>query len=321
VVLLVLAGIVAVGAVTGVIIDKLSDGEEAPKAIAPPPARRSISWHALKAVDLAALRVCKAPDLKAVWKGIDAAEGQHAVNSVVVGNRSATLCRVQGAPEVSLIAADGRRVTPAGVQAFPGNTVPIVLEPGSPLEVGKDARPGQASYSFEWVACSESRVIRKVILTFGPGRVAVPVPGLGPVIDPRSGRPACVEKGSLVGMNRLVGGPFAWPTLVAAITAPPTAPAGGDLRYRITLRNNGPDPVFLRPCPIIEQSLGSAGGDSPGSRLLIDCSVVGLIRPEEEVSLEMVLAVPRSFGEGEVNLYWQMEGDLNTLASVKIEAS
>jgi hypothetical protein len=113
-----------------------------------------------------------------------------------------------------------------------------------------------------------------------------------------------------------------WPTLVSGAAAPESVYAGGTLRYRVTLRNNGPDPVALRPCPSFEGSLSPlSGGGVIHSRGLIDCDSIGVLRPEEEVVLEMRIDVPKTFGAGPVNLFWKMDGGLNTMTSLEVLAS
>lgn len=116
-------------------------------------------------------------------------------------------------------------------------------------------------------------------------------------------------------------GTLNWPTLVSGVSAPETVHAGGVLRYRVTLRNNGPEPVALRPCPAFEQTLSAlAGGGMLQSRHQLDCDAIGTLRPEEEIALEMRMDVPSTFGPGPVNLFWSMEGGVDTQTSLAIVA-
>lgn len=319
-----LAGVIALGAVAGILIDRFSGGEDSSAAVVPPPVqRRLIPWQALKTVDAKAVRACDAFDLAGVWQGSDAATGGQTINAVVLANRTERPCRVQGAPGVSLLAADGTGVRTVQTKGntFPdGGNVAVILDPKTPLAASQEAQPGQAMLGFQWFRCNESRDIRNVLLSFRGGVVSVPVPRLAHVIENASGRPACRGTVPSLAVNNLAGTPPSWPNLVASIAVHGSAVPGGEFRYQVALRNNAPEAVRLHPCPKLEQSIGEVGGGAPaGFQLLIDCDAIGVLGPEEEVLIEMVLPVPKSFRAGEANVVWRMIGGPDTLTLITIE--
>jgi hypothetical protein len=92
-------------------------------------------------------------------------------------------------------------------------------------------------------------------------RVEAQLPGGGVASAALEDPPACDPTKSNVGGPWMTfpelppDGPFA----IELLDAPPTAPAGGTLRFTLAVRNPGTAPINLDPCPILHAGYGESG--------------------------------------------------------------
>ncbi len=102
------------------------------------------------------------------------------------------------------------------------------------------------------------------------------------------------------------------------LSVPPSANAGADLVYYVTLTNFGAQAAPLDPCPTYSENLvvGGVALKLPTvQRLLLNCAAIGpALAPGASVTLEMRLPVPAGVVPGPAILHWDMDpsGSLDT---------
>ncbi len=221
---------------------------------------------------------------------------------VYLTNRSATACWLHGYPAVAGVAADGT-VTPLHGRhgSFFGSPGPSAnITPGQTAAInisgGDNCTPALAG---------EHQVYPELLIGLpAGGTVGVHGTGFdaicGVSVSP-FGVPADQPQG-----------PAPSP-LTARITAGPTARAGTDFIYLVTLTNPTAKPFPLRPCPSYAEFLGGLTG--PGAttsylvRYYLNCRTVQAIPAHGSVTYQMKLPLPSGLPAGLYSkLDWQIQG-------------
>lgn len=96
-----------------------------------------------------------------------------------------------------------------------------------------------------------------------------------------------------------------------ALSVPPSAAAGGDLAFVVTLTNDGTAPASLQPCPTYTEDLLVAGRalKPPASeQFQLDCAAIGgQLSPGASLTLQMHYPIPADVAAGPVELVWGMD--------------
>jgi Protein of unknown function (DUF4232) len=208
----------------------------------------------------------------------------------------------------------------AGKDAGPGNSTGVA----GPVLV----RPGDQAGAFLWWTnwCPEMRpAVSAVLVTLPSGGspiVAGPTsPGPGYFGTPRCDQPS---SGSTVTAYAFVPVPPPTPeyepqAASVVLSVPPTATAGGDLAFTVTLANRGTNPAVLSPCPTYTEDLivyGSALKPPASQQFLLNCAAIGpALAPGASVTLQMHYAVPAALPAalpvyaqaGPVELVWGLD--------------
>ena len=256
---------------------------------------------------------CAPSDLTASagWQG---ATGQM-VGWLTLTNAGQHPCVVDGSPRlIQLRAGDvilDAVTYKAGKDAGPGNSTgvagPVLL------------RPGDQAGAFLWWTnwCPEMIPAVSAVL------VTLPTGGSPIVAAPSSpglylGTPRCDQPmmGSTFTAYAFVPVPPQEPVYEpqaasVSLSVPPTATAGGDLAFTVTLTNRGTAPAVLSPCPTYTEDLIVAGAalKPPASeQFLLNCAAIGsALAPGASVTLQMHYAVPAALPTGPVEFVWGMD--------------
>jgi Protein of unknown function (DUF4232) len=257
-------------------------------------------------------RPCRPADLSVSHGELGYATGNTNVQ-VSFTNHSATVCWLDGYPTIAGVAADGT-VTPVRARhgSFFGN-------PGPSANI----KPGQTA------AVNISGGDNCVLALDGEHQVypelLIGLPGGGTVGVYRTGFDAiCGVSVSQFGVPAdQPQGPAPSP-LTARITAGPTARAGTDLVYLVTLTNPTAQPFSLRPCPSYAEFLGGLmGPGAPRSYLVryyhLNCSTVQAIPAHGSVTYQMKLPLPSGLPAGFYSkLDWQIQGGTGPAAATSL---
>jgi len=127
-------------------------------------------------------RACGAEDMEAFYAGGSAATGGQLSAGVVMVNRSATPCKLEGTPDVDFLDSDG---APVGITAFRsqpcGVAVPcpfaarVILEPQRGAFVAHQTLPGTARFQMSWYThdgagfCQKPRPLATALRIVLPG--------------------------------------------------------------------------------------------------------------------------------------------------------
>ena len=257
---------------------------------------------------------CAATALTATagWQG---ATGQM-VGWLAVTNVGREPCVVSGSPRLVQLESGSTILAPidytAGRDAGPGSDTGIA---GRVL-----LRPGDQAGAFllwsNWCARMIPMVTAlRVTLPDGSGPVtataASPGPGLGSV--PRCDQPTA---GSTFTAFAFVPVPPQAPAYEpqaasVALSVPPTAAAGVDLAFEVTLSNRGTGDASLSPCPTYTEDLivdGRALKPPAPEQRLLNCADIGpSLAPGASVTMEIRYSVPAGVGPGPVELVWGMD--------------
>lgn len=232
---------------------------------------------------------------------------------VYLTSHSATTCWLDGYPAIAGVAAGGA-VTPLRARhgSFPGS-------PGPSANI----KPGQtaAIYISGGDDCAlaldgEHQVYPELLIGLpGGGTAGVHGTGFDAIcgvwVSP-FGVPADQPQG-----------PAPSP-LTARITAAPTARAGTDLVYLVTLTNPVAKPFSLRPCPSYAEFLGGLIGPGAANRYLVkyyylNCSTVHAIPAHGSVTYQMKLPLPPALPAGFYSkLDWQIQGGTGPAAATSL---
>ncbi len=247
-------------------------------------------------------RSCRPADLSASHGKLGYATG-HSNVEVYFTNHSATACWLGGYPTLAAVAANGRPTPlPAKHGSFFGS-------PGPPANI----TPGQtAAINISGddicalAGAGEHRVYPELLIGL-PGGGTVGVHGTG--FDA-----ICGVSVSPFGVPAdQPHGPAPSP-LTARITAGPTARAGTDFTYLVTLTNPAAQPVPLRPCPSYAEFLGGLTGPGTTNSHLakyyyLNCKTVQTIPSHRSVTYQIKLPLPTGLPTGFYSkLDWQIQG-------------
>jgi hypothetical protein len=225
-------------------------------------------------------------------------------------------CVVDGSPRLIQLRAGGAILDSvtyeAGKDAGPGNSTgvagPVLLQPGD-----------QAGAFLAWSNwCPEMIPIVTALLVTLPSSgspiVASPTsPGPGLGSTPRCDQPS---SGSTFTAYAFVSVPPPTPVYEpqaasVVLSVPPTATAGGDLAFTVTLANRGSNPAVLSPCPTYTEDLivdGRALKPPAPQQFLLNCAATGnSLAPGASITLQMHYIVPASIPPGPVELVWGMD--------------
>jgi len=237
----------------------------------------------------------------------------HSNVEVYLTNRSATACWLDGYPAIAGVAADGA-VTPLSARhgSFLGS-------PGPPANI----KPGQT------VAIYISGGDNCALALDGEHQVypeqLIGLPGGGTVGVYRTGFDAIC--GVSVSPFGVPADQPQWPApspLTARITADPTAQAGTDFGYLVTLTNPAAKPFSLRPCPSYAEFLGGLTGPGAAKSYLVkyyylNCATVQAIPAHGSVTYQMKLPLPSGLHVGSYSkLDWQIQGGTGPAAATSL---
>lgn len=247
-------------------------------------------------------RPCRPADLSVSHGQLGYATGNTGVE-VYLTSHSATACWLDGYPAIAGVAANGT-VTPLPARhgSFPGSPGPSAnIKPGQAAAINISGGDDCA------LALDGEHQVYPELLIGLPAGGTVGVYGTG--FDA-----ICGVSVSPFGVPAdQPQGPAPSP-LTARITAAPTARAGTDLVYLVTLTNPTAQPFALRPCPSYAESLG--GLMDPGARksylvkyYYLNCRTVRAVPAYGSVTYQMKLPLPSGLPAGFYSkLDWQIQG-------------
>jgi hypothetical protein len=257
-------------------------------------------------------RPCRPADLSVSHGELGYATGNTSVD-VYLTSHSATACWLDGYPAIAGVAADGT-VIPLRARhgSFPGS-------PGPSANI----KPGQtaAIYISGGDDCAlalngEHQVYPELLIG---------LPGGGTVGVYRTGFDAIC--GVWVSPFGVPADQPQWPApspLTARITAGPTARAGTDFGYLVTLTSPTAKPFSLRPCPSYAESLGGLTGPGATKSYLVkyyylNCSTVQAIPAYGSVTYQIKLPLPSGLPAGFYSkLDWQIQGGTGPAAATSL---
>jgi Protein of unknown function (DUF4232) len=257
-------------------------------------------------------RPCRPADLSVSHGKLGYATGHSSVE-VYLTSQSATACWLDGYPAIAGAAADGT-VTPLHARhgSFPGSPGPSAnITPGQTAAIYISGEDNCA------LALNGEHQVYPGLLIGLPGGGTVGVRGTG--FDT-----IC---GVWVSPFGVPADQPQWPApspLTARITAGPTARAGTDFGYLITLTNPTAKPVPLRPCPSYAEFLGGLTGPSTAKSYLVkyyylNCSTVQAIPAGGSVTYQMKLPLPSGLPAGLYSkLDWQIQGGTGPAAATSL---
>jgi hypothetical protein len=276
---------------------------DATPAPSPSPSQRST----------AGLPGCSSDALQLRFAGWEGVSGGTVSGGVVISqpDAAASTCVMSGIPTVSILDAQGRALA-IDVLAIPRPTsLAVVIEPGLSLPPEHVALlVGQAGFMFFWSNwCGPN--------PGSSGTLVIDLTGAGTrrlAIDLET--PTCVAGGdrSTMTVDPLQAAqspepsPPPWTDLAADIQVPSVATAGQTLRYYLTLRNMGDQPVPLEPCPVYVEHLWSGNTIVTEPRYVLNCALVAAIAPGSSTTFEMVLEIPGDAPPGSATLLWATDG-------------
>ncbi len=268
---------------------------------------------------------CGAGQLEATGTSGGAATG-HVDLPLILRNRGASACFLEGYAEVGIVDASGdllaQAVGTAGRGTFfrDGPAVPVLMEPGTALLTPGQTPQwrgdrGQAWMNLEWYDCRHRQSARVLVdLPAGGGRISAPFPFTAPYSPVCDSPGHGADSGALRGPLSPSG--FAWPpapaliAVAVSISAPASVHRGSTLQYTTAMRNESPGQYRLDPCPDYVEILGEK---QAGSSYQLNCSPVGILPPGGSVIFEMRLAVPAALPSGTTQLSWTLlDGRLAT---------
>jgi hypothetical protein len=259
---------------------------------------------------------CRAVQLEGVGSIGGAAAGN--VNyPLVLRNRSASACFLEGYADVSVLDAAGGALAQAAGGSGRGTffddppVLPVMMEPGTAAlsaTAGPPAStdPGQARMNLQWYDCRRPQAASLLLgLPAGGARLAI----LFPLQAAYS--PACDSPGHTTTAG-LLRGPLSpsglgWTsnglTVPVSIVAPASVRAGSILRYTVTLTDRSAEAYVLSPCPDYNEFLGAK---EVVASYQLNCAPVGVIPAGGTATFEMRFAVPATVVPGTKRLAWAL---------------
>jgi hypothetical protein len=252
---------------------------------------------------------------------------------VIVRNRSATDCWLEGFPDVTIFDAASQVLAqatgPFGRGTFfdDGPVVRILIKAGTPPLASTPLDPGgalgQAFMNVEWVDCRRLRAETLVLaLPDGGGSMSVPFAVAGTY------SPICDGVASST-YSALGRGPFSpsgtqWPpppkllSIDVTISAPATVQRGSVLAYSVTLSNRSELDYRLDSCPDYSEFLGAKVA---GGLYQLNCNQLGAIPAGGSATFAMQLAIPTTVPAGMTQLTWAFSDGTVTPASAEAEVT
>jgi hypothetical protein len=252
------------------------------------------------------------------WQG----GGGQMLGSLAVTNVSTHPCVLLGSPrlvELRTASAIVRPITYHGERSD-GNNVPssiagpVLLEPGG--------KAGAYLWWSNW--CGTAPVVTSLLVTLPSGGAPIdagptsPGPGIPGV--PRCDVPSAPSTFTAYAFTPVAPErPASSPQPASAVlSVPPSATAGADFVYYVTLTNLGAQPAPLDPCPTYSEDLvvGGVAVKLPAAAfLLLNCAAIRpALAPGASVTLEIRLPIPANVEPGPAILHWDLDlgGPLDT---------
>lgn len=255
---------------------------------------------------------CDATGLVAAFAGTGALTGGQLMGTIRIGNRTGSLCYLEGFPQVRLFDSAGR---PIALQVSAWTEPKPERIPIQPMTttLGGDSLPvGTASVSMIWPThdfatgtCSPPApqgTMLVLSLPSGGGDLSVPI------IDRLNGNTIASCGGSL-SLGPFEAAPAPTPTapparFSIALDLPASVAAGQTLHYIVRLRNITALPItFDRPCP----TYGEWGAGAK-SFYVLNCDPVRTIESGQEVAFAMQLDLPGGLSPGPSTIFWNFTG-------------
>ena len=245
------------------------------------------------------------------------------LGSLTVTNVGAHPCTLEGSPRLVELRSAKTIVEPITYRGEPsdGSSDPSVIAGPVLLD------PGGAAGAFLWWSnwCrATTPVVTSLVVTLASGGATIdagptsPGPGMGGV--PRCDAPSAASTFTVYAFAPVAPeqpAPAPQPAS-AVLSAPPSATAGADLVYYVTLTNLGTQTAALDPCPTYSENLvvGGVALKLPTvAFVLLNCAAIGpALAPGAGVTLEVHLPVPADAAPGPAILHWDMDpgGPLDT---------
>ncbi len=261
---------------------------------------------------------CRAGQLEGASAGVEYATGN--VNMpIVVRNRGAAACVLQGWADLTILDGRGRLLAAAAGTTFANRgtffndwpEVPVLLASHTPPlparpDSGQPGRHGQVVMNLAWYDCRQPRAAVLLLdLPAAGGRLRAP-------FDHRSAYSAVCDNPGAKPAGTVARGPlspagFPWPPapryldVGVDIHVPASVRRGATLAYQVTLTNRDHGSYRLEPCPDYNEFLGRK--DVVASYQL-NCQPVGAIAPGQRVTFQMQLAIPTTTATGPNRLIW-----------------
>ena len=236
---------------------------------------------------------------------------------VLLRNRSAADCFVDGYPDLTVLDRRGRVIgrsvgssgrgtyfseisaTPA---FMPNGTPPL---PSTKIRRG-DAPLGQAYVDISWYDSKGPQAATLAIdLPNDGGRVVIPFAETGATSPACQGAQTCMLmlRGPLTAAGVL---PVAIPDyqpVAVELNAPAGAKLGTQLTYFVTMTNNGKKAYAMPPCADFTESLDAKQFNATYQ---LNCEKVGELAPGASVSFEMRYEIPISADKGSRFVCWDL---------------
>jgi hypothetical protein len=267
-------------------------------------------------------RPCQAADVQAVFGGIGALTGGQLAASILFGNRSASVCVLQGIPAIQLFDSGGYQIslTTRPAEGLPPPE-PVLVQPGTADVQAHIPRAGIGYVGIEWQT-HDGAGLACVPTPREATAVAVSLPGGGS--SRRVAVSDAMARWSTIApcYGQVAVSPFqSWPSpeaspapnpldsLTIRIDAPTSVTPGSVLRYTVTLQNTGRQPVvFPGDCPIYLEWASDGTRAFAKEPHILNCRPAGSIAPGQSVRFAMQIPVPSGTQPGPYDLRWQFVG-------------
>jgi hypothetical protein len=245
---------------------------------------------------------------------------------VILRNRSASACSLEGYADVSILSASGMVLARAagtigrGTYFADGPVGTFLMQRGTSSLVGNPPSNyrgvlGQAYMNIEWYDCLHRQASSLVLtLPSGGGNLSVPFAFQGP------DSPACPNPawaGSFyLGRGPLTPSGVDWSMqrqyldVTIRIDAPATVHRGSVLTYTVTLNNRSNQDYSLATCPDYNEIV--VPFKEAGAQYQLNCSPVGTIAAGRSATFAMRLEIPENAPTGATQIEWSLlDGRLN----------
>lgn len=264
--------------------------------------------------------MCSTADLEVAVIGKNGAGG-HILTSVGFASRGQAPCELDGTPSVTLFDASGGRLPFADRAPFFPNQLsgPALVDPG-PVPVLGDVKIGEAFLTLDWVTQPEA-CPGIPPASIGGARIITPDgDSLTVALPQEPDGYACqgVGVGNFEDLPLPDNSSPPEPAPQPAIIAPATIKAGAQLRYVVSLANEGTLPIDLHTqCFNYDEELfvNPEQGTPPlgGKHLYrLNCATAGILAPGHPMKFAMVIDVPANAAPGSYTLVFNL-GDGNAM--------